>query len=874
MKKGLLILLLMICGIPAVFAKHIIGGEIIYSYVGPGQAPNSKIYTITVRLFRDGQNCSAATSCAELPASIPIGIFNSDNNVLNRPIFNVNQTSFVSGLPITLKPACLTNEPVFQYEAADYVFNVELPDNAAGYTITYQTCCRVTGIANGGSDQGANYTTQIPGNNILINGLTDNSARYRTGISVICYNKAFKLDFSAEDPDPQDSLVYYFCDALNAVGAQNTGFTQFVPPPYVSISYYAPYNGNTPLGPLATIDPKTGIISGTAPGTGKYVVSVCVDSYRDGRFLNTHRKDFIVTVAPCDFAGSELNPTYTNCKDSTFTFQNLNNSPLNISFLWDFGDGNTSTQASPTHTYADTGLYTIKLVVNKGSECADSVTAPLRVYPRFAPDFRQNSPMCKNVPVQFTDLTFATYGPVDKWKWDFGIPTTLADTSRLKNPSFAYPLAGEYKVLLTSGSIKGCSDTVSKIVTIVDKPPFSVTNDTLICSIDTLRLNAIANSPGTVTWSPNYMISNIHSFTPLVSPDVTTTYYVTYNDNFGCSTTDSVKIRVVDFVTLSAIPDTTICRTDKLTLQVSSDALQYTWTPAATLSSATVQSPVATPTAASTTYRVTGRIGKCFKTEDIVVRTVPYPKANAGKDTTICFGFNAQLHATGGSIYTWSPTFFLNASNIANPISQAPTANIQYIVTVRDTLGCPKPVNDTMLVNVVRIIADAGPRDTAVVTGQPLQLFASVNIPNGIYTWSPGTWLSSTTSPNPVSLPEGDIQYTLAIRNSIGCIGRDTINVKLYLVKPDIYVPSAFTPNGDATNPNFKPIALGIRSLESFRVYNRWGQLVFATTQIGTGWDGTFGGRGQEAATYVWYAEATDYLGKKIKKKGSVVLIR
>jgi gliding motility-associated-like protein len=87
-------------------------------------------------------------------------------------------------------------------------------------------------------------------------------------------------------------------------------------------------------------------------------------------------------------------------------------------------------------------------------------------------------------------------------------------------------------------------------------------------------------------------------------------------------------------------------------------------------------------------------------------------------------------------------------------------------------------------------------------------------------------------------------------------------------------VPTAFTPNGDGKNDIFRPIILGIKSLDLFRVYNRWGQLLYSGTDAEKGWDGTFGGKGQDPATYVWYAEATDYRNRKLKKKGYVVLIR
>lgn len=871
MKRGLLIILFFCSGFSA-FAKHITGGEVIYDYLGPGTAGNSKKYRITVLLYRDQNSVGGA----QMPTGITIAVFNNDDRskLINNLFIGLDR---IENVPRNTDPPCITNSPMLDYTVGYYIFEIDLPNSVVtGFTITYQTCCRIEPIdnfPNGATMVGATYAAEIPGSNILSVVGNDNSPRFSKGISVVCANKKFSLDFSATDPD-SDSLSFSLCDAYNGGLADRSEWDDPAAPPYGFVAYRPGFSGAQPLGPLATINASTGIISGTAPTAGRYVVSVCVESFRRGISIGIHRKDFIITVSPCDFAGADLPVPYTNCTDSTISVSNANQSPLNISFFWDFGDGTTSTEEAPTHSYSDTGVYIIKLVVNGGTDCADSSMQTVRIFPTLRPDFSSNTPTCKGVPVQFQDNSFATYGPVNSWHWDFGVPSVASDTSRIKNPVFTYGVAGTYNATLIVGSIKGCIDTIVKQISILDKAPLDVTNDTLICSIDTLQLHAISATSGVITWSPNYMINDIHSFNPLVSPDVTTTYYLSYSDNFGCATTDSVRVRVVDFVTLSAIPDTAICRTDSLRLTVVSDALQYTWTPAATLNNPNIQSPVATPTAASTTYHVVGRIGKCTTSDDIVIRTVPYPKANAGKDTTICFGFNAQLHATGGSTYQWAPTFFLNDPRSANPISQAPTASIQYTVIVSDTLGCPKPVRDTVLVNVIKINANAGPRDTAVVIGQPLQLSAGVNITNGIYSWSPATWLNNPNIANPVSLPQGDISYALLVTNGIGCTGRDTINVKFYRVAPSLYVPSAFTPNGDVTNDLFRPIALGIRSLEYFKVYNRWGELVYSTSQIGAGWDGTYKGNLQGTATFVWYAEATDYTGKKIRKKGSVVLVR
>ena len=117
--------------------------------------------------------------------------------------------------------------------------------------------------------------------------------------------------------------------------------------------------------------------------------------------------------------------------------------------------------------------------------------------------------------------------------------------------------------------------------------------------------------------------------------------------------------------------------------------------------------------------------------------------------------------------------------------------------------------------------------------------------------------------------------FVVKVKNIFGCSAYDSIQVRVFRFTPGIFVPTAFTPNGDGRNDFFKPLSIGLKSLDRFTVYNRWGQLVYSNTNLKQdGWDGTFKGSKQEQATYVWYAEGIDYLNTKLKRKGYVVLVR
>jgi gliding motility-associated-like protein len=856
----------------AAFANHITGGEMYYTLTG--QSGNNYTYHVVLKLYRD---CNAPPDAADLDPAAAIGIFNNSTFALawSRSITMTKRTK----LSLDNPNPCINRPPIVCYDVGYYEFDVTLPGVAQGYTIAYQRYSRINGINNllsPSNTVGATYTAQIPGNSVRPDGPANNSARFVGEDRVIvCANNAFTYDFGASDsdstdPNKADSLVYSFCNAYTGGSANAAAPNPPAAPPYTSVPYKPPYNESSPLGNRVTINPRTGLVTGIAPAVGIYVVTVCVTEYRKGVAIAIQRKDLQIKVGDCSMATPALDPQYITCDGYNLTFSNHNNNPLIRTYEWSFGDGNLSTDRIPTHTYTDTGIYNIKLVVNRGEPCSDSATALAKVYPGFFPDFTFAG-ICVNKTTQFFDASSTAYGVIDSWKWDFGDLSSVTDVSTSQNPSYTYPQTGVKKVQFTVTSNKGCIDTIYKDVTIFDKPPLQVLpKDTLICNGDNVQLRAVGN--GTFSWTPNTNIINANTATPTVSPATTTNYIVSLDDN-GCVNTDTVRIRVVDFVTLRAMPDTVICATDSVQLGAVTDGLRFTWTPSANMNDPTLLRPTVLP-AATTTYQITAAIGHCTAMDVVTVTLVPYPGANAGPDTTVCFDTKAQLHASiNGSSFTWSPSSSLDNPNSLNPVA-SPRSTTKYVLTVRDNIGCPKPSRDTVVVNVLpKINAFAG-RDTAVVAGQRLQFNASGGVG---YFWTPSTALSRNDIKNPFGIYDGsfdNIRYKLIVTNEVGCIDSAYVTIKVFKTMPRVFVPTAFTPNGDGKNDYLRPVAVGISKFDYFRIYNRWGQLVYSSTDTEGGWDGRIGGKEQNTATFVWMVKATDFTGKVFIDKGTVTLIR
>ncbi|MEP7142703.1 MAG: PKD domain-containing protein, partial [Ferruginibacter sp.] len=770
--KSLLITFFFIGVVLTSFANHTKGGWMYYKYAGPGIAPNTSRYVITLKIYTE-----CILSANQWCPDVTISIFDADNNALFANV-DVQNTAVIDIQNCTRQEChqCISDIPNICYKIATFEFTRELPVNTAGYVVSYQRCCRIANIINlvpGSSTIGDTWAVSIPGAGGSDPLAYKNSSALfsQNDTAIICKSNTFNFDFSATDPDG-DSLAYSFTDAYFASrgnGAECNG--QSEAPPYSFVNYAAPFSGSQPLGSGVTINPVTGIVSGVAPSLeGTYVLTCTVTEYARSTHIikSSVRKSLHIFVADCSLTQAILDSVYFSCSTFTQSFSNEAYGGNIKTYSWDFGvagvSNDTSNIENPSFTYPDTGTYILKLVVNKNLPCSDSAFSLVKVYPVFTPGFSVQG-QCKNTPISFIDKTTTTYGKVDSWEWNFGDGSSGSNTSSLPNPKHHYATEANYTVSLKVANDKGCSGTLDKIVLITDKPSLELTNDTLICTIDTLQLNAIGL--GTVLWSPNYNINNLNSASPLVSPDVPTKYYARLTDPYGCAGTDSVFVDVKRIVTLLGGKDTTICQSDPIVLPLSGDALHYAWTEnpsTGSLNDPLLKNPVAIPSV-TTVYHVTGNIGKCKAQDDITLLVVPYPKANAGADTTICFGTSVQLHATGGSFYSWGPATFLNNSLIANPVSIKPLGDIRYTVTVTDILGCPKAVTASMLVNVVKVYANAGPADTTVVLDQPLELNASGGI---IYLWTPPLWLNDNKIANPLSMPLNDIEYIVKVSNAAG----------------------------------------------------------------------------------------------------------
>lgn len=354
-------------------------------------------------------------------------------------------------------------------------------------------------------------------------------------------------------------------------------------------------------------------------------------------------------------------------------------------------------------------------------------------------------------------------------------------------------------------------------------------------------------------------------------------YTVTVKDNLGCLTTLTTLVPLGSNFTMTAQSDKTICEGTSTQLQLISNATVYSWSPTTGLSDPTIANPVANPTV-TTQYIVTATLGRCSSEDTVIVNVNAAPIPNAGPDGFICYGQTYQLQGSGGVQYTWSPATFLDDPTIADPVS-SPTANVTYTLTeIIDALGCRSLTTDEMTVDVTPPIkVKTFPYDSIGYPGAQFQLLATTNDSDVInYSWTPAWGLSNSNIADPivsVGAIGDDVTYQVTASTIAGCKGEGYVRVRVYK-GPDIYVVTGFTPNGDGKNDRFIPFPVGVKQLKYFRVFNRWGQLIYSTSNLHEGWDGKLSGRDQPTGVYVWMAEAITDDNRVITKKGTVTLIR
>ena len=303
----------------------------------------------------------------------------------------------------------------------------------------------------------------------------------------------------------------------------------------------------------------------------------------------------------------------------------------------------------------------------------------------------------------------------------------------------------------------------------------------------------------------------------------------------------------------------------------------YNWSPATGLSCTNCPNPTVTPTA-NVKYIVRGQSNFGCYAFDTVALTVIRPfQMFVSPNDTLCIGESTGLQANGANTYRWSPPQGLSNINIANPVA-TPMTTTTYKVVGYDSYGC---FTDTDYVKITvgpKPTLNIGP-DLTLTTGSTVTFNpVTTNGPIVSWNWSPATGLSCTNCPKPTVTVKDNSYYVLDIRNSFGCVTRDTIQLFVFCKSAQVFIPNAFTPDNDGLNDVLMVRGKGI-FVKTFRIFNRWGELVFEKTNFSPndpkfGWDGKVRGVPASPDVFVYTAEVICDNGVIYTYKGNTTVLK
>jgi gliding motility-associated-like protein len=553
--------------------------------------------------------------------------------------------------------------------------------------------------------------------------------------------------------------------------------------------------------------------SHTFTALGTYTVTLIATS--SGGCVDTSSQ--VITVYP------QAASSFTSvdvCPNTPMQFTNTSTNSL--AYFWNFGNTavttDTSSQQNPTYTYTASGNYTAMLVANPGP-CADTSTLLVNVFP--GPQIAFTAPpACLNQVTTFTDLTTVSVGTISSWSWNFGDLTVLSDTSHIQHPTYTYPAAGTYDVVLLCSSSNGCT-WLDTIPVVVNPLPVANFNATVACqgALTSLTDLSVPNGGVITNWVWDFgdgsPTSNTQNPTHVYPNDSTfnTTLIVT-NTN-GCIDTfnlpvsiDALPVVIFSGDTLDGCPTHCVDFTDQTT--IASGALaSWAWDFGDGSPISNTQNP-----------------SHCYDSTGV---------------------YSVGLTVVSGAGCTTSLT-------IPNMITVHPVPHASFSAL---------PMVTSILYPEILF--------TDLSTGSPVEWF---------WDFGDGSTYGDTSNLQNTSY-EYSSEYgsfydvTLTITNQFGCTDDTSLRVQ---IEPDFsfFIPNAFTPNGDGTNDFFFGAGYGITKYEIW-IFDRWGNLIFTTNDINEGWDGSVQGRGGDLVqidTYVWKVKLTDVFDKRHTYIGHVSVVK
>lgn len=545
-----------------------------------------------------------------------------------------------------------------------------------------------------------------------------------------------------------------------------------------------------------------------------------------------------------------------------------------ITYQWNFGDGNTATQQSPSHTYAP-GVYNTGLIITSDNGCTDTATAVAVVNAKPVVDFGTTA-VCLNQQNLFSNQTTLVLGNIAQWQWDFGD----AQTSNQQQPLHIYAAEGIYAVTLVAVSDSGCADSVTHNITVYDKPVAAYTVTEECFGVPTAFAGQSTIGNGTITqWHYAFGDGNTDNVNSTAytyqQPGAYPTVLEVVSNN-GCRDT------AYNTVTVNPLPQISftgnnVCLgeptlfTNNSTIITGSIA-GWNWSFGDGLTDGQQQ--------VTHTYAAFGMYSVklvalsdegCLDSAQISVQVFSLPVVSTSS-TPACF---EEDNGTLDAITTSGlPPYEYNWSSGASDASLQQLFAGSYMLTVTDANSCTTTATETVNQPAIALTASANPANGVIKVGEELAvtLQNSYNTSAVVYEVTPQYALDCYNCPSFIANPYQTTTYYVHITDSLGCEGEGEFTVTVDESLP-VFIPNVFTPNGDGQNDTWGIFSMGVRQV-NLKVFNRWGEKVFETENLNALWDGTYVGRPAVAGVYVYEVKLVFLNGDNKQMRGAVTLMR
>lgn len=469
------------------------------------------------------------------------------------------------------------------------------------------------------------------------------------------------------------------------------------------------------------------------------------------------KADFV----PLDRFGDTLQ--FEGCPPLRVTIDNISKATPQTKYFWNWGDGFLNVGFEPSHTYQDSGVYRVQLIIEDSASCniRDTTYANILVYAEPDVDAGLDQIICLGDSVAIT----GTGDPsIVSYQWG-----PFSNIIGRDNPTATVFPSSDFNYIITGTDTNGCKTTDTMLVSIDRSLEIFPRTDTIVCEGVTAPLYANTTNGVIHSWEPANAVLNPNSLFTIATPDTTTNYIITAVNARGCVERDSVRIEVFEVYTLE---DTSICIGDTILMRTN-NGVSFTWRPNYNMSDPNAVSPMIWPLE-DTLYivRAVSSDG-CISEKGVQVDVDDLPPAEAGMPDTICVGKETQLQATGGFIYSWFPNENIDDSTRADPVV-FPANTQYYYVSVTDTNYCTETDSVLVWVNSLPTI-EAGPQ-TVICFGDSIELYANGAIS---YQWAPDPSLSATDIPNPIASPDIPSLYFVTGIDENGCENDTTVAIDL-----------------------------------------------------------------------------------------------